>query len=64
MQFERFYNLNHNIVAWFAHLQHLGPRLKANPKQCVEKVCGGNGVSVQPYVHPQQMKVLKQDIKV
>ena len=24
MQFERFYSLIHSVVAWFAHLHHLG----------------------------------------
>jgi hypothetical protein len=24
MQFERFYSLNQSIVAWFAHLHHVG----------------------------------------
>ncbi len=56
MQFERFYSLNHSVVAWFAYLHHLGfwptfPNLG--------NVYGGNRVNVHPYAHPQQLKVLK-----
>jgi hypothetical protein len=60
MQFERFYGLNHSVVlAWFAHLYHLLISLFFRGN-----VCCGNGVSVQPYVHPQQMEVFKHIVYV
>ena len=55
MQFERFYSLNHGIVAWFAHLHHLEFQpIFTN----LVILCGGTGVSVQPYAHPQQLILL------
>jgi hypothetical protein len=56
MQFERFYSLNHSLVAWFAHLHHLGFHPKLS-QIWGNSVCGNNGVSVQPYAHPQQVKM-------
>ena len=49
MQFERFYSLNHDIVAWFAHLYDLG--FQPTQKK-MGNVCGGNDVSIQPYANP------------
>ena len=46
MQFERFYSLNDSVVGSFP------PRISG-------KLCGGNGVSVLPYDHPQLFKVFK-----
>ena len=61
MQFERCYSINHGLVAWFAHLHHLGfQSILTN----LVILCGGNGVSVQPYAHPQQLMVLKHLIYV
>ena len=60
MQFERFYSLNYSVAAWLAHLHHLG--FKSTLFQVLGKVCGGISVSVQPYAHPQKMKVLKHHI--
>jgi hypothetical protein len=52
MQFERFYSLNHDIVACFAHLHDLGfkPTLKN-----LGNVCGGNDVSIQPNANSLQV---------
>jgi hypothetical protein len=61
MQFERFYSINHNIVAWFAHLRNLG---LSQLSLIWGNGGGGNVVSVQPYAHPQQLKVLKHRIYV
>ena len=62
MQFGGFYSLNHSIVAWFAHLRYLEDVSQLS--QIWGNVFGGNGVSVEPYAHPQQMKVLKHHIYV
>ena len=56
MQFERFYSLNHSLVSWFAHLHHLGFHPKLS-QIWGNSVCGNNGASVQPYAHPQQVKM-------
>ncbi len=56
MQFERFYSLNHSVVAWFSHLHHLAFWLTF-PN--LGNVCDYNGVNVHLYAHPQQLKVLK-----
>ena len=56
MQFNKFNSLNHSIVAWLLHWHHLGyqPALTNLGKV----FCGGNGVSVPPFTHPQHQKVL------
>ena len=51
MQFERFYSLKDSIVGSFPHLHHLGHFSKLS--QIWGNLCGGNGVSVLPYAHPQ-----------
>ena len=59
MQFERFYSLNHDLVAglhtyitWdFSQLSRI-----------LGNVCVGSTVSVQQYSHPQQLMVLKYHI--
>ena len=61
MQFERCYSINYGLVAWFAHLHHLGFQpILTN----LLILCGGTGVSVQPYAHSQQLMVLKHLIYV
>ena len=62
MQFEKFCSLNDSVVGSFPHLHHLGfhrtfPGIWGN-------VCGGNGVSMLPYAHPQLFKVFKHLIYV
>ena len=57
MQTETFYTLKHRVSAWFAHLICLSfwPTFLTNsPKSGGGRgpICGGNGVSVQPYAHP------------
>ncbi len=55
MQFERScsysLNLNHCKMAWFAHLPYIIYDF-SQFSQIWGKVCGGKGVSVQPYNHP------------
>ena len=58
MQFERFQSLNHGTVAWFVHLPYIIYDF-SQFSQIWGNICGGDNVSVQPYAHPQQMKVLK-----
>jgi hypothetical protein len=62
MQFKRFYPLNDSVVGSFPHLHHIWfqrtfPNLR-------KPLCGGNGVSVLPYAHPQLFKVFKHLIYV
>jgi hypothetical protein len=47
MQFEWFYSLNYSVVAWFAHLHHLGFQ-PTNPN--LGNDCGGNRVNVHLYM--------------
>jgi hypothetical protein len=54
MQFERFYSLNQNILAWFANLHQVGFQ-----PTFPNTICGGNKVNVKSYAHPQPEKVLK-----
>ena len=61
MQFERFYSLNDSVVGSFPHLHRLGFQ-PALPNW--GNLCGGNGVSVLPYAHPQLFKVFKHLIYV
>jgi len=53
MQFERFYSLNDSIVYDFRELSQIWGYL-----------CGGNGMNVLPFAHPQLFKVLKHLIYV
>ena len=57
MQFERFYSLYYRIVAWFVHLHNTKDFIQFF--QIWDNVCGGKGMSVHPYTHPQHLKVLK-----
>jgi hypothetical protein len=54
MQFERFYSLNNSIVGSF-HTYIIKDFSKLS--QILGNLCGGNGVSVLPYAHPQLFKV-------
>ena len=54
---ERFYILNQRVVSWFIQVHHLS--FNQELSQIWGNVCGGNGVSVQPYAHPQQSKVIE-----
>jgi hypothetical protein len=56
MQFERFYSLNDSIVGSF-HIYNIYDFSKLS--QILGNLCGGNGVSVLPYAHPQLFKVFK-----
>ncbi len=53
LAFERFYSLNDSVVGSFPHLHCLGFQ------PALPNLCGGNGVSVLPYAHPQLFKVFK-----
>jgi hypothetical protein len=54
------YQISCSVSAWFCRLMeathHLDFRLTL-PN--LGNVCGGDGVNVHPYAHPQQLKVLK-----
>ena len=54
MQFERFYSLNESVVGSF-HTYIIYDFSKLS--QILGNLCGGNGVSVLPYAHPQLFKV-------
>ena len=54
---ERFYILNQRVVSWFIQVHHLS--FNQELSQIWGNVCGGNSVSVQPYAHPQQSKVIE-----
>jgi hypothetical protein len=56
MQFERFYSLNNSIVESF-HTYIIYDFSKLS--QILGNLCGGNGVSVLLYAHPQLFKVFK-----
>jgi hypothetical protein len=56
MQFERFYSLNNSIVGSF-HIYIIYDFSKLS--QIWGNLCGGNGVSVLPYAHPQLFKANK-----
>jgi len=60
MQFEGFYSLNNSVLGSFPHLHHLGFQLS----KFWGNLCGGNGMSVLPYAHPQLFKVFKHLIYV
>ena len=63
MQFERFNNVNHIVLAWFVHLHHLGFQLdQLSP--IWRSICGGNCVMRQQCAHPQQLKEFKHLIFV
>ena len=57
MQFESFYSLNDSVVGSFLHLHHIW--FHRTFPDIWGIVCGGNGVSVLPYAHPQLFKVFK-----
>ena len=63
MQFERFYSLNDSVLGSFPHLHHVGFQ-QTLPNLGKPLCCGGNGVSVLPYPHPQLFKVFKHLIYV
>ena len=62
MQFERFYSLNDSVVGSFPHWHHLG--FQQTLLNLGKPLCGGSGVSVLPYPHPQLFKVFKHLIYV
>ena len=61
MQFEKFCSLNDSVVGSFPHLHHLG---FSKLSQFWGNLCGGNGMSVPAYPHPQLFKVFKHLIYV
>jgi hypothetical protein len=61
MQFERFNSLNDSVVGSFPHLHHQGFQQFS---QIWGNLCGGNGMSVLPYPHPQLFMVFKHLIYV
>ena len=56
MQFESFYSLNNSIVGSF-HIYIIYDFSKLS--KILGNLCGGNGVSVLPYAHPQLFKLFK-----
>ena len=56
MQFERLYILNHSVVTLFTHILD-----SVNSPKSWERFVAllVNSVSVHPYLHPHQQKVLK-----
>jgi hypothetical protein len=62
MQFKRwFYSLNDSVVGLFSHfIMYDFSQLS----QIWGYVCGGNGMNVLPYAHPQLFKVFKHLIYV
>jgi len=56
MQFERFYRLSVSVVGYF-HINIVNDFRELS--QIWGNVCGGNGMSVLPYAHPQMFKVFK-----
>jgi hypothetical protein len=56
MQFERFYSLSDSIVGSFPHIIIYD---FSELSQIWGNLCGGNGVNVLPYPHPQLFKVFK-----
>jgi hypothetical protein len=56
MQFERFYSLNDSIVGSFPHFFIFD---FSQLSQIWGYVCGGNGMILPPYPHPQLFKVFK-----
>ena len=60
MQFESFYSLNNSIVVGSFHTYIIYDFSKLS--QIWGNLCGGNGVSVLPYAHPQLFKVFKHQI--
>jgi hypothetical protein len=61
MQFERFYSHNDSVVGSFPHLQLYD---FSQLSQIWRYVCGGNGMSVLPYAHPQLFKAFQHLIYV
>ena len=61
MQFERFYSLSDSIVGSFHIYIIYDFRLHS---LFLGNLCGGNGVSMLPYAHPQLFKVFKHLIYV
>jgi len=62
MQFERFYCLNDGIVGSFPHLHIIYDFSQLS--QIWGYLCGGNGMNVLPYAHPQLFKEFKHLIYV
>jgi hypothetical protein len=62
MQLERFYSLNDSVGGNIATL--ISSRISVNSPKSGGNLCGGNGVSVLPYAHPQLFKVFKHLIYV
>jgi len=63
MQFERFYSLNDSVVESFSHLLYIIYDF-SQLFQIWGYVCGGHGMNVLPYAHPQLFKVFKHLIYV
>ena len=61
MQFERFYSLNDSVVGSFHIYIIYDFRLHS---LFLGNLCGGNGVSMLPYAHPQLFQVFKNLIYV
>ena len=60
MQFERFYSFNDSVVGSFLHLHHIYDFIELSQIPDIwGNVCGGNGMNVLPYAHPQIFKVFK-----
>ena len=62
MQFERFYCLNNSVVGQFFYIYIIYDFSQLS--QIWGNVCGGNGMNVLPYSHPQLFKVFKHPIYV
>jgi hypothetical protein len=56
MQSERVSSLKHSVVASFVHILTLD---FIQLSQIWGYICGVNGVSVHPYAHPSQQKLIK-----
>ena len=61
MQFERFYSLIDSVLGYF-HIYIIYDFTKLS--QIWGYVCGGNGMNVLSYAHPQLFKVFKHFIYV
>jgi hypothetical protein len=61
MQFEGFYSFNDSVVGSFPHIIIYD---FSELSQIWENLCGGNGMNVLPYPHPQLFKVFKHLIYV
>jgi len=61
MQFEGFYSLNDSVVGSFPHIITYD---FSKLSQIWGSLCGGNGMNVLPYPHPQLFQVFKHLIYV